>query len=298
MFNRISTAKPLFTTISCGLLAACGGGSDSNSTTTPETSLQNVTLEFKARVGQQDIQCQLMENAIAGTANTNPEFKDVRMYLSEVELLDNNGVATPLELIQDGKWQYKNVALLDFETGSDSCANGNAALNHQIKGQIPQGNYTGVRFTLGVPAALNHYGIDGDDAISPLDVMGMNWSWQNGHKHLRMDVNGWNIHLGTTGCEVVDATQETIDCASSRPNRPIYQFDDFDAATNVIVFDYQRLVANNDITFNTPNTPPGCMSSSTDPDCQGIYDNLGLDLETGECTAGNCSSSQAWVSVE
>lgn len=298
MFNKAQTPKTLITALSFGLLTACNGGSDSSSPATAEPAIENVTLEFAARVGQQDIQCQLMDSAIAGVTNAHPEFKDVRMYISEIELLDDNGTAAPLDLIQDGKWQYQNVALLDFETGTDSCANGNEALNHQITGQVPKGNYTGIRFTLGVPAELNHVGIDGDDAISPLDVMGMNWSWQNGHKHLRIDVAGWNIHLGTTGCEVIDANTETVDCDSSRPNRPRYQFDDFNPSTNVIVFDYQRLVANSDITFNTTDTALGCMSSSVDPECQGVFDNLGLDLETGKCTAGDCSSSQSWVSVE
>ncbi|UYI48145.1 metallo-mystery pair system four-Cys motif protein [Vibrio natriegens] len=298
MFNKAQASKALITALSFGLLTACNGGSDSSSPATAEPAIQNVTLEFTTRVGEQDIQCQLMDTAIAGVKNTQPEFTDVRMYISEIELLDDDGAATPLELIQDGKWQYQNVALLDFETGTNSCANGNEALNHQITGQVPQGNYTGVRFTLGVPAELNHVGIDGDDAISPLDVMGMNWSWQNGHKHLRIDVAGWNIHLGTTGCEVIDSNTETVDCDSSRPNHPSYQFDDFNPSTNVIVFDYQRLVANSDITFNTADTPLGCMSSSVDPECQGVFDNLGLDLVTGECNAGDCSSSQSWVSVE
>lgn len=79
-----------------------------------------------------------MDTAIAGVKNTQPEFTDVRMYISEIELLDDDGAATPLELIQDGKWQYQNVALLDFETGTDSCANGNEALNNQITGQVPK----------------------------------------------------------------------------------------------------------------------------------------------------------------
>ncbi|GMM90089.1 MbnP family copper-binding protein [Vibrio fortis] len=295
MFNQIPATKALVTAFVCTTLSACGGSSSSPSTSVTQ---QDVTIQFAAKVGTQDIECKLMDTATAGTKNTNPEFKDVRMYISNLELIDDKGEATPVSLKQDGKWQYQNVALLDFETGADSCANGNEALNHQIIGQVPEGDYTGVRFTLGVPTELNHYGIDGDDAVSPLDVMGMNWSWQNGHKHLRMDVDGWNIHLGTTGCEVVDAGAEVVDCADSRPNRPTYQLDNFNHASNVIVFDYQSLVTSNDITFNTPGTPPGCMSSSVDTDCQGIFDKLGLDLTTGECSAGNCSTSQSWVSVE
>lgn len=300
MFNPSFSAKTLVSITLCSLLAACGGSDNSSSgaSTTDSKTSQEVAIQFAARVGNEEIRCEAMNNSVVGTANSQPTFSDVRMYISEVALINEQGEAVSVELTQDGKWQYQNVALLDFETGSGSCANGNEDTNHMIRGKVPQGKYTSLRFTLGVPAELNHYGIDGDDAVSPLDVTGMNWSWQKGHKHLRMDVAGWNIHLGTTGCEVTDANAEVVDCAGSRPNRPQYQLDNFNLATNKVVFDYQKLVANSDISKNTDATPLGCMSASSDPDCQGVFDNLGLDLITGQCIAGNCSTSQSWVSVE
>ncbi|MDO6527162.1 metallo-mystery pair system four-Cys motif protein [Motilimonas sp. 1_MG-2023] len=293
------------------VLIGCGGsgGGSPVETTAPvdpvptvepsaPPALQNVELKFAARVGEQPVSCQIMDTAIAGTQNTQPEFTDVRMYISEVILINETGKEVALELTQDKKWQYKNVALLDFETGQDNCANGNEALNHLIKGTVPTDKYTSVKFTLGVPAELNHYGIDGDDAVSPLDVMGMNWSWQKGHKHLRMDIKGWNLHLGTTGCEVTDLATETVDCSNSRPNRPTYQFDSIDIANSTIVFDYQKLVANSDLTTNQPQTPPGCMSSATDADCGNVFTKLGLDLTTGQCIGGDCSAAQTWITVE
>lgn len=297
--------KTLLSIATAGLLIGCNSDSSSSSNQPASTTAnqKEVSIQFAARVGNEDISCESMPTAIAGTTNTNPEFTDVRMYVSEIALINEKGAEVTLDLTQDGKWQYKNVALLDFETGSGSCANGNNALNHVVKGTAPKGSYTGVKFTLGVPAELNHYGIDGEDAVSPLDVLGMNWSWQNGHKHLRMDIKGWNIHLGTTGCESVNVVNETVDCSNSRPNRPVYQFDNinFDNTNNTtsrIVFDYQKLTANSDLSTNAPQTPPGCMSSSTDSDCQNIFTNLGLDLTTGQCLGGDCTNSQTWVSVE
>lgn len=298
MFNYSTKSSWIATSLIFGLLSGCGGGSNSDASSPEPQSRQPITLTFAARVGEHAIECEQMENTVVGTSNVHPEFKDARLYLSDIQLIDQNGETTALQLDQDGKWQYQNVALLDFETGADSCANGNVSINTQIRGHVPQGDYSGVRFTLGVPTELNHFGINGDDAVSPLDVMGMNWSWQNGHKHLRLDVDGWNIHLGTTGCEVIDSENEIVDCATSRPNRPVYQFDHYRPAEQIIVFDYQKLVASSDIAVNTTNTPPGCMSSSGDPDCQGIFDSLGLDLVTGQCLNDDCSSAQTWVSVE
>ena len=279
-----------------GALSGCGSSSSEDSAQqSPIPSVvttQNVEIKFVARVGNEAISCEPMQTPV-GLSNQTPEFKDARIYISEVALINDADEVVRVTLNQDKKWQYKNVALLDFETGTGSCSNGNTALNNVIKGTVPSGHYNGIQFTLGVPAELNNYGIDGDDAVSPLDVMGMNWSWQKGHKHLRMDIKGLMIHLGTTGCELVDADAETVDCNSSRPNRPQYQFDSFNPASNRIVFDYQKLVAGNDIDDTTHSM---CMSSSTDTVCQPIFYRLGLDLTSGKCVAGDCGKS--WVTVE
>jgi len=66
------------------------------------------------------------------------------------------GKSIPVNLTQDGKWQYQNVALLDFENKSGGCANGTVETRNQIVGTIPKGNYQGLQFTLGVPFNLNH----------------------------------------------------------------------------------------------------------------------------------------------
>ena len=119
MFNQIPATKALVTAFVCTALSACGGSSSSPSTSVTQ---QDVTIQFAAKVGTQDIECKLMDTATAGAGNTHPEFKDVRMYISNVELIDDKGEATPVSLTQDGKWQYQNVALLDFETGGGCCA--------------------------------------------------------------------------------------------------------------------------------------------------------------------------------
>lgn len=283
-----------------GFLSACGSESNNQLEETGDLLPvdKSVEIQFAARAGSEDILCQKMENVLAGTSNAHPEFTDVRMYISEISLVNSEGETVLVTLDQDQKWQYQNVALLDFEDGTGSCANGNSDTNSTVKGTVPEGVYTGIKFTLGVPAELNHLGIDGDDAVSPLDTMGMNWSWQNGHKHLRMDVKGWNIHIGTTGCEVVDADTEVVDCASARNNRPVYQFDNFNAATETIVLDYLQLVAQSDIAVNQENTPIGCMSAGSDADCAGVFNNLGLALATGSCIDDNCSDLQRWITVE
>jgi len=289
MWNKTLTTMAFIATLS-----ACDSDDKDNET----TALKKVTINFAAKVGELPISCKLMENITVGQANTQPEFTDARLYISELALLSEEGEVINVELTQDGAWQYLNVALLDFETGDGTCGNGTAETNFSVKGTVPEGSYTGLKFTLGVPTELNNFGIDGDDSVSPLDVTGMNWSWQNGHKHLRMDIKGWNIHLGTTGCELIDANEETVNCANARPNRPQYQFSHFNTETNTVVFDYQALVANSDVSVNAPDTATGCMSSGADSDCQGVFSALGLDIKAGTCIGDDCSSAQTWLRVE
>jgi hypothetical protein len=120
----------------------------------------------------------------------------------------------------------------------------------------------------------------------------MTWSWAGGYKHMRLDVDGWNIHLGTTGCSL-DDNNENLDCSSARPNRPVYTFENIDTESSAIVFDYAALVENSDITTDAG----GCMSGATDPECAALFTNLGLDVTTGECASEGCDS-QNWVRFE
>ncbi|WP_018693344.1 MbnP family copper-binding protein [Algicola sagamiensis] len=279
------------------LLSACGGSSDNptpKNSPEPQTEMKSYTIHFAAKVADQPIACQQMTDAPVGTTGVSPEFRDFRMYISQVKLVNDKNKSVELKLKQDGAWQYQNVALLDFENGQGTCKNATEAMNTKIIGSAPQDNYTAIEFTIGVPKALNHKGIDGEDAVSPLDVAGMNWTWQKGHKHMRIDVKNMFIHLGTTGCEVTNADKEDIDCTNARPNRPNYQLKNFDPAKSTIVFDYAALIKNNDISVSS-----NCMSSPTEA-CTDLYQTLGLDIDRGVCPDGEESlcSTQSWVRVE
>lgn len=58
-----------------------------------------------------------------------------------------------MTLDQDGAWQLGDLALLDFEDASGACANGTAGMNTTLRGTVPEGEYTGLSFTIGVPCA-------------------------------------------------------------------------------------------------------------------------------------------------
>jgi uncharacterized repeat protein (TIGR04052 family) len=264
---------------------------------------QTFTIKFAAQVGQEPFNCnssyRLGKSAIKYRAS------DFRFYVSDVVLIDRTGKAVPVTLEQDGKWQYQNVALLDFENKTGACTNGTIEMRDRIVGTLPPGDYTGLRFSLGIPSNLNHE--DGTLAASPLNLTALWWNWRFGYKFLRIDLqassstphsttnhkqhshgktgsSGFPIHLGSTGCQEETATDKSINC--TYPNRTTVLFSNFNPTKQIVVADLKRLVAGSNLSRNQPQTSPGCMSEPNDKDCTGIMKNLGLPF------ANKPSSSQ------
>ena len=146
---------------------------------------QKVALNFSAMVGAEKFECGKSYDGI-GITQSHITPSDFRFYVSEVALIDQHGKAVAVTLDQDGIWQYKDIALLDFEDGKGQCRNGNSGLHEQVTGSVPKGSYRGVRFTLGVPFELNHS--DPTLALSPLNFSGMFWVWQSGYKFVKIDM--------------------------------------------------------------------------------------------------------------
>ncbi len=340
--------------LKCILLTAAFG------VTNPVFADQSVKLQFSAEVDGQPFTCGQQYTGIGATDSTITP-SDFRLYLSAVELLDSDGRVVPVTLEQDGIWQYQDVALLDFEDGSGPCQNGNTPVNMSVHGTVPDGNYQGVQFTLGLPFALNH--TDNLLAPSPLNLSAMFWNWQGGYRFFKVDIStsgesepgrvmagaaqgrqgqgggmhammhgagegapgnggrgmmhgagegaqgnggrgmmhgageggqgqggmrgmmaaahggggssGYLIHLGSTGCASATATTApTQGCMN--PNLVAVSFTSFDPAVDTIVIDIAPLLQNSDLGFNTPGTPPGCMSGINDPECASIFEGFGL----------------------
>ena len=150
-----------------------------------QSNTQEVSIDFQGWVGEDEFVCGESYDRV-GSSETTVTPTDFRLYVSQVALIDRDGNTVPVELEQDGKWQYKNVALLDFEDGSGACDNGTTETNTAIVGSVPEGDYEGLQFTLGVPKQLNHN--DAAIAPSPLNLTSMWWNWQGGYKFLRADL--------------------------------------------------------------------------------------------------------------
>jgi len=290
-------------------------GSSAFADSVKASETQPVTIRFAAKVDGQPFACG--SNYSLGKPATEETLSDFRFYVTDIALVDESGKSVPVTLEQDNKWQYQNIALLDFENKTGACTNGTVEMRDQIIGTVPKGNYTGVKFTLGVPAALNHE--DATLAPSPLNLTGLWWSWLFGYKFARIDLEsptiaqsnhkqhnshnqggtehnkeqksgGFPIHLGSTGCEKQPNGDQPTTC--SNYNRATVVLTNFNPEANIVVADLARLVAASNLRENQAKTAPGCMSEPNDQDCIGIMKNLGLPFMNQPAT------TQTFFSVE
>lgn len=270
--NIRSLALIAFTSV----LAACG--SDDKS----DNKSADIDLKFAAQINSSELKCETNTGETAGTANTTPDVKHFSLYISQLEVATDKGEFVPVKL---------NTALsADVERGISLIAFcGSSLKNSEIKGTVAKADdYSRVRFTIGVPEKYNHLDATKTTGILSKEIA-MHWNWTKGFKHARMDVTGWNIHLGSTACTGEAAAAQ---CANS--NRPTYSFRNFDLKTDKIVLDYAKLVETSDISKNAGGAP-GCMSHGTDPECGKVFTALGLELSNGQCKNNDCDS-QNWVS--
>lgn len=253
---------------------------------------QPVAIAFAAVAGTAPVRC---AEPIAGLGTTSRavQLTDLRFFVSDVKLLRRDGRAVALRLRADGPFHVTRgkaaVTLIDLENGRGGCAGGTKATNAVVRGTVPRGTYTGVRWTVGVPFALNH--TDATTAPAPLNSAAMAWSWQVGRKFTKIEVSdpggdpaaAWAastffVHLGSTGCRGNPATGQTVRCAAA--NRPGATLRRFDPARQRVAVDLKALLAGVDVAADGGGGP-GCMSGPTDPDCGPVFRAFGLKPPTG-----------------
>ena len=271
-----------------------------------QSPTRQVRILFNADVAGKPFACDGVYDNI-GPSHARVKPVDLRFFVSQVELLTADGAFVALSLDQDGIWQYRNLALLDFEDGTAGCLNGNAGLNGQVLGTAPAGRYTGLRFQLGVPFELDH--IPAATAPSPLNTTAMFWTWQDGFKFLRAEVatvadpnarpasgrrhaNGFPVHVGSTGCAVSDiATAPANECA--HPNRASVTLRAFDIDHDTVVFDLAKLLAGVDVDSLASVQSPGCMSFPGTEACGAPMRALGLPFDGAPAAEQTVFSGEA-----
>lgn len=248
-----------------------------------------VSVAFAARVGGTAFACGQTYTGI-GTTAASYVASDFRFYVHDVRLVGTNG-DVPLVLDTDD-FQADGIALLDFENAGTGCQMGSTATHTSLTGTVPPDTYTGIKFKVGLPFDKNH--LDAATATAPLNVTAMYWAWSSGYKFLKADGavggNGFNLHLGSTGCNSSGTTPPTAPCTN--PNVLDISLAGYTLGTSVIVADVANVLSGVDVTTNTASTAPGCMSFPGDPECDTIFPKLGLSY------AANPAGAQALFAVE
>lgn len=257
-----------------------GGGGDAAQDAGP----RSVTIKFKAKVGTQDFSCGTTYANQGSTMDT-VEPRDLRFFVQDVKLVTSGGTEVPVTLAARAPFQTPEVALLDFEDGTGRCSNGNPELNDVITGTVPPGDYTGLVFSNGVPAALNHS--DPATATAPLTAGGMTWSWLSGRLFIKAEMASTSqdggaglLHLGSTACTnglgdggSNDSTKPPS-TACARSNRNLVKLTAFDPAVNVVVFDVATLFASSDL-------KAASLCHSGGPACPPLFAAVGVDIDGG-----------------
>lgn len=252
---RVLIPTPLFLILGCS---------------SPEMPIE---IPFDVRFGDAPIGC-------SSSSTSGFSLTDLRFYAYDFTLVTETGDEVPLELIPDPMWQSEGVALVDFEDGQGSCANGSAGINTAVRGLAAPASYAGLRFRVGVPERLNHR--DPLRAAPPLNDSSMHWHWVSGYRFLRAGVvggsDGFWLHLGSTRCE--GTVTDIEGCKAS--NRVDVRLSAFDPARDAVIVDLERLVEGVKLADGTPGD---CSSGPAETACAAPFAALGIDFETGAAVA-------------
>ncbi len=230
-------------------------------------SYLGVKIPFVATWGDTAIHCSDAEIALS----------DLRLYVSEIELKDTRGKIHPLVLHDNLQWQQSELALIDLEDGQGACLNGTRETYAYLVGSLPPGDYTALRFTVGVPFNRNH--ANPLTAEAPLDDSAMHWHWRSGYKFLRAGIrtpnDGFWIHVGSTGCE--GTVRKISGCRF--PNRVKVEVAEFSPGRDAIAVDLKTLFAGIDF---TDGVATDCSSGPPETACVAPFTALGFDFASGE----------------
>ena len=268
-----SARLPLFLFVTAALVACQSpAATPAQTVTSPATAAvqggAEVTIPVAVVVGDRPLTCSDSYTTADGAPWT---LGDLRMFVSDVRVVDASGAEVSAAIVPDQVWQNEHVALLDFAGNTGNCASASAPQNNTLRVRIPDGDFTGLRFRVGVPFPQNH--ADPATLTAPLQEMAMHWGWRGGFKFLSFDVKSGEsraeIHYGSTQCQ----GEMTAITHCDRPNVATVELQG-DPRTGTIVIDAGQLI-------DSATIADGNCMGPNDPGCVASHRGLGLDAETG-----------------
>ena len=221
------------------LLTAC---SPHNQVTLNDlNSRANVTLDFELTYDKSSLVCtdgaMYFEHALARQTLTSFAFylHDIMLSALHFEAPDKDNSNDKSDFIEvehnvqltQSNWQEQGIGLIVFDTicnhspepaiqtakaGSNKALQATQALfntrfvgtiNSDAAKHIKSAATVKLNMKLGLPFSLNH--LNPLQQNSPLNISSMFWSWRNGYKFMRLDLDnkhqGFSFHLGSAGCQ-------------------------------------------------------------------------------------------------
>lgn len=188
-------------------------------------------------------------------------IEQLQFFISSIEIKENNQWhKTKLE---KSPYQTESIALL-----GEYCAD-ITQKNWQLNLTNVSEKATEIRFTLGLPFAINH--LNPLTQESPLNIPSMFWGWQKGHKFLRLEMastnDNWLFHLGSVGCKASSPLRAPKqECMY--PNRYSYQIS-LSNPKDKVSFELSSLLNGLKLSSET-----SCQSSPVNKHCQQLLKNL------------------------
>jgi uncharacterized repeat protein (TIGR04052 family) len=176
----------------------------------------------------------------------------------------------------------------------------------ELRGKVPAGEYTGIKFRIGVPQSINHDELTAH--ASPLNKSALYWDWAMGHIFFSAvsrtmidiaeddggvdddsgvddadggtepsDFNTHFTHVGATGCDGDPTGGEPVTTCTN-PNRAEITLSDFDHVSQTIIADFAQVKRGSDVAANI-----GCHSFTANT-CTSPFLRLGLSYATGEAS--------------
>lgn len=212
----------------------------------------------------------------ANTGNKTWFVEQLKFFISDVQL-DSKKTGWQKAHLVTSPYQSDDTVLLGTHCAANAKStkavnNDNWVIEFESTAEVAQSR--AIRFTLGVPFAVNH--LNPISQPSPLNLPSMFWVWQTGHKFMRLELatnqEQWLFHLGSTGCHsssVMRAPKQ----ACRYPNTftfelPINEDIGSDLTLN---FDLAVLLSHLELTSLS-----SCQSEQDNANCQQLFTNLSL----------------------
>lgn len=240
------------------------------------TQSSRVAVEFKAKVGADELLC---TDKTAASLQSGQIFTDLRLFVSNVTLVDDQGKEQRIELdVTDNSsnLQYvdaegNGISLLNFLESSCASSDATKKLKSEITGLLQQGVYKEIRFQLGLPyAPMDEALTQVPAALAPSD---MGWMWQ----HFPADIQ-IEMHNGKS--------KKMLNALTSANKRvisfPIQHVQDANASKVTLKMDLSRLFPVDAASF-VNSLESACNNSNkvmteNAPNCAFAFKALGLEV--------------------